>query len=107
MSKKTIKIRAKESDLLWEAMRRMLWVGEKKPVDDEFLGLDFPYRYRCGVEAGLFVPSYGKSIPRTMQWYKLTLLGQKVVKQVIRKKIIPLNCHDVLGRVPCKITVML
>lgn len=106
MKKKTVKIDTKEGGLLWEAMRRMLCMGGKKPLTDNMLGLGFPSHYKPGVEAGLFVPSFGPSKARVCEWYKLTLLGQKIVKQLIRKKRVPIDCHNIYGCVGGEITVM-
>lgn len=103
--RKTIKINTPEGRLLWEALRRMLCIGEKKSLDDYFIGLGFPSEYKAGVQAGFFAPSYGTSIPRTMEWYKLTLLGQQVIKQMIRKKRVPRDCHDVHGSICGNVTV--
>lgn len=106
MKKKTIKISAKEGRLLWETMRRMLCMGEKKPITDNMLGLGFPSYYKAGVKAGLFVPSFPPSRAKVCEWYKLTPLGQKIVKQLIRKKRVPKDCHDVGGYVCGDISVM-
>lgn len=105
MKRKTIKIYTAEGKLLWEALRRMRCLGEKKSLNDNFIGLGFPSEYKAGVEAGLFVPSYGRSYPRTMAWFKLTPLGQLVIKQMIRKKRVPRNCHDVHGCILGNVTV--
>lgn len=107
MKKKTITIFAKEGRLLWEAMRRMLCMGEKKSLNDYFIGLGYPSEYKAGVQAGLFAPSYGTSKPRIMAWYKLTPLGQRVIKQMIRKKRVPRDCHDVHGCICGNVTVYL
>ena len=75
MKRKTVKINTPEGKLLWEAMRRILCLSKKKKVNDYFIGLGFPSEYKSGVEAGLFVPSYGSAKPRIMAWYRLTTLG--------------------------------
>ena len=105
MKKKIIKIYAKEGRLLWEAMRRMLCMGQKKSLNDNMVGLGFPSYYKDGVKAGLFVPSFPPSRAKVCEWYKLTPLGQKIVKQLIRKKRIPKDCHDVNGCVCGEFTV--
>lgn len=106
MKKETIKIQSKEGRLLWEAMRRMLHMGTKKLLTDNMLGLGSPSYYKPGVEAGLFAPSFGPIRARVCAWYRLTPLGQKIVRQLIRKKRVPKDCHDVHGYVLGKITVM-
>ena len=103
--RKTIKINAPAGRLLWEAMRRILCLGEKKSLDDYFIGLGFPSEYKAGVQSGLFVPSYGTSKPRIMAWYKLTSLGQQIIKQMIRKKRVPKNCHDVHSYICGDVTI--
>jgi hypothetical protein len=107
MKKRTIRIYAKEGKLLWEAMRRMLCMGEKKSLNDSMLGLGYPSYYKSGVDAGLFVPSFTKDIARVCGWYRLTPLGQKIVKQLIRRKIFPKSCHEVHGGFYGEITVFI
>lgn len=104
-TRKTIRIHAAEGRLLWEAMRRILCIGEKD-IDSKFAGLGCPSYYKAGVKAGLFRPSFGSLTPRIDSWYSLTPLGQQIVKQCIRKNRIPKDCHDVYGGVYGDITVM-
>ena len=94
MKRKTIKINAQCERLLWEAMRRALYTGSRKTLDNKFLGLGYPSEYKEGRKYGLFIPSFGATIPRILSWYKLTPLGQKIVKQLIRKKICPESSED-------------
>jgi len=105
--KKTLEIHAPEGCLLWEAMRRMLCMGQKKSVDDNMLGLGYKTDYKSGIKTGLFVPSFGQNKDRCKGWYKLTPLGQKLVKQLIRKIIFPKDCHTVISYVTGEFIVMI
>jgi len=86
---KTVKLNTAQSRLLGEAWRRMGLGYKKKTISDNFLGLGFPSEYRPVVEAGLMTPSFRPEMPRVMGWYKLTDVGQRIVKQMIRKHGIP------------------
>ena len=105
MKRKELKIYSKVSGLLSEAMRRILHLSETKTLNYKFAGLGTPYQYKEGIKAGLFEPSFRPEIPRVNNWYRLTPLGQKVIKQMIRKGRIPKDCHDLNNHVPFKVTV--
>jgi len=104
MKRKTIKIHSYVGSLISEAMRRILHLSETKTLDYKFAGLGTPSQYKEGIRKGFFVPSF-REVPRVKNWYKLTPLGQKVVKQMIRKNRVPKNCHDLHNCVPFKVTV--
>ena len=99
----TLQLKSKERDLLWEALRRILWLSSSGKVKSNLAGLGFPSTYKEVVKRGLFTTSFSRSIPRVCSWYKLTPLGQQIAKQMIRKKIVPKNCHDMFSRIPYKI----
>jgi hypothetical protein len=105
MKRKELKIYSHVGSLISEAMRRILHLCEYKILDYEFAGLGSPSQYRDGVTAGFFAPSFHPEIKRVNNWYKLTPLGQKVVKQMIRKGRVPKSCHDLHNYVPFKVTV--
>jgi hypothetical protein len=111
MKRKTLKIYSKVGGLLSEAMRRIYCMGSRpvlgsdKNLDYKFAGLGSPSMYKDGVKAGLFVPSYPPETPRVANWYRLTPLGQKVVKQMVRKGRMPKDCHDMNNHVPFIVTV--
>ncbi len=100
MKKHVIKIRKPSGELLWEAMRRIFCMSAEKGLDSNLAGLGCPSLYKVGIQKGFFTPSFGKETPKTANWYKLTPLGQKIIKQIRRKKLSsPQSCHHVDGYV--------
>ena len=111
MRRKTLKIYSKVGGLLSEAMRRIYCMGSrpvlgsKKKLDYKFSGLGSPSMYAPAVKAGLMKESFPPVHPRVANWYRLTPLGQKVVKQMVRKGRVPKDCHDMNNHVPFTVTV--
>lgn len=105
MKRKTLKIYSKVGGLLSEAMRRIYCLNPEKSIDSNFAGLGSPSMYKDGIKAGFFAPSFPKEIARVPNWYKLTPLGKKIVKQLKRKGRVPQNCHDMNNHVPFEVTV--
>lgn len=109
MKRKTLNIRSRSAMLLSEAMRRYLWLDNmKRDLDSKFLGLGSPSAYADAVKDGLIVPSFRTvALPRVNGWYKLTDLGKRIVKQMIRKGMYPKSCQDIGTYVPEKVVVYL
>ena len=105
MKRKEIKISNKVGGLLSEAMRRIYHLGLKHKIDDKFVGLGYPSMYKDGVKAGLFATSFRGEHPRILNWYRLTPLGQKIVKQMVRKGRCPKSCQDMGHYLPSKVIV--
>jgi hypothetical protein len=101
----TVTLNTAQSALLGEAWRRVFIKHpfEVKSLNDRFLGLGFPSEYKPAVDAGLMRPSHGET-PRVLNWYCLTELGQKIVKQAIRKHG-RVSCHDTPMISPFKVKV--
>ena len=105
MKRKEIKISNKVGGLLSEAMRRIYYLSIEKKLDDKFSGLGSPSMYKQGVISGLFVPSFPPETPRVCNWYTLTPLGQKVIKQMARKGRCPKSCQDMNNYILNEVTV--
>lgn len=105
MKRKTIRIYTQPARLLWEAMRRTLHLETETP--STWLGLGCPSEYKEGVKSGFFTV-VGKYRPYGRNWYRITPLGQRIIKQLIRKKICPRSIHDLYQihvRIPKEVTV--
>ena len=105
MKRKTLKIYSKVGGLLSEAMRRIYCLSTEKSLDYNLAGLGSPSMYEPALKAGLMVPSFPPQTPRVCNWYKLTPLGKKVIKQMVRKGRVPTSCHDMNNHVPFTVTV--
>ena len=106
MKKKIITLSCQQNRLMWDALRRIVCFSISRNVDTNLAGLGTPSVYKAGIEGKLFSPSFGKETPRVNNWYKLTPIGVKIAKQMIKKGIVPKSCHDVNGQLPCHITIM-
>ena len=104
MKRKILKINGKVGELLSEAMRRIYTMGGRQSLNYRFAGLGTPSMYKMGVEAGFFEPTWGET-PKVNNWYCLTPLGQKIVKQMKRKKLCPKNCQDISNYIPFNVVV--
>lgn len=78
------KLNNKDSRLLFEAFRRLEFLGTKT-IDDKFLGLGTPSAYK----SVYFTSSFGKETPRVNNWYKLTEEGKRIVKAIQHRFAIP------------------
>ena len=106
MKKKTVILSMGQNRLMWEALRRIVCFNDED-VNTNLAGLGTPYTYKTGVECGLFTVAFReKETPRVGNWYKLTPIGVKIAKQMIRKGIGPKSCHEITGQLPCRITIM-
>ncbi len=105
MKRKIVRIYTQEARLLWEAMRRTLHLETQGPTS--WVGLGTSSTYRSGVKSGFFKP-VGAVAAYCNTWYKLTPLGQRIVNQLVRKKLCPQHIHDMYQtdiRIPKTVTV--
>jgi hypothetical protein len=107
MKRKKVRIYTQESDLLWEAMRRILHLKTEGPR--AWVGLGCPSEYKAGVKSGFF-SIVGTIRPYGRNWYRLTPLGKRIVNQLIRKKLCPTHIHEIYQgafniRIPKYVTV--
>ena len=106
MKRQTVRIYTQEARLLWEAMRRTLHVQTETP--STWVGLGCWTTYKAGVESGLFKPTRTRPRPYGNSWFKLTPLGQRIVNQLVRKKLCPRHIHEMYQtdiRIPKEVTV--
>jgi len=105
MKRKTVRIYTQPARLLWEAMRRTLHLKTESP--STWVGLGTMSTYKEGVKCGFF-SVVGKHRPYGNNWYRLTPLGQRIVNQLVRKKICPRHIHEMYQtdiRIPKEVTV--
>lgn len=95
MKKITIKLNNNVKWALWGAISRYKYTGEKKTLDSNLLGLGYKTNYKDIVKVGLMTCSFRPPAKRCMGWYKLTDLGKKVVRQLIRRNMYPKSSNDI------------
>ncbi len=97
--RRTIKLRAGTQKALWEAMRRLLWVGEQPRTLNDFLGLGSQTNYTSAIEDGMMEYA-GRKLKGYICWFKLTDLGKIIVATVLSQGIAPRSCDDTVSRFP-------
>lgn len=95
LMKRTVKLRIGSRQVLWEAMRRLLHVGEQPKTLDAILGLGSNSTYEPALEDGVMCHA-GQKLKGCTCWFKLTDFGKLIIEAVFAMDIRPKDCDDIL-----------
>jgi hypothetical protein len=88
----TIYLKKPLFDCLVEALRRELMFSDtdlnrNKSLTEKWLRLGFPSTYKQVVLEGYMSPVFHPTIPKVVNWYKLTKKGAKVIQFWLDQKV--------------------